>query len=82
VDQIKAPLLILAGGNDPRCPRTEAEQVASAVKKRGGVVDLKIYENEGHGFAKLENQIDSITRISEFLKKYVPPEKCGCNLYE
>jgi dipeptidyl aminopeptidase/acylaminoacyl peptidase len=82
VDQIKAPLLILAGGNDPRCPRTEAEQVASAVKKRGGVVELKVYENEGHGFAKLENQIDSITRIADFLKKYDPPEKCGCNIYE
>ena len=82
VDQIKAPLLVLAGGNDPRCPRTEAEQVASAVKKHGGVVDLKVYENEGHGFAKLENQIDAITRIADFLKKYDPPEKCGCNVYE
>ena len=82
VDQIKAPVLLLAGGNDPRCPRTEAEQVASAIKKRGGVVELKVYENEGHGFAKIENQIDAYTRIADFLKKYVPPEKCGCNLYE
>jgi dipeptidyl aminopeptidase/acylaminoacyl peptidase len=82
VDQIKAPLLLLAGGNDPRCPKTEAEQVASAIKKRGGVVELKVYENEGHGFAKIENQIDAYTRVAEFLKKYVPPEKCGCNIYE
>jgi dipeptidyl aminopeptidase/acylaminoacyl peptidase len=82
VDQIKAPLLLLAGGHDPRCPRTEAEQVASAVKKRGGVVELKVYENEGHGFANIENQIDSYTRIADFLKKYVPPEKCGCNVYD
>ncbi|HEX4603857.1 MAG TPA: S9 family peptidase, partial [Candidatus Angelobacter sp.] len=81
-DQIKAPLLLLAGGNDPRCPKTEAEQVAQAVKKRGGVVELKVYENEGHGFTKLENQIDAYTRIAEFLKKYVPPEKCGCNINE
>lgn len=80
VDQIKAPLLLLAGGNDPRCPYTEAEQVASAVKKRGGVVELKVYGNEGHGFAKIENQIDAITRVAEFLKKYAPPEKCGCNV--
>lgn len=80
VDQIKAPLLLLAGGNDPRCPKTEAEQVAQAIKKRGGTVELKVYENEGHGFTKIENQIDSYTRIAEFLKKYVPPEKCGCNL--
>jgi dipeptidyl aminopeptidase/acylaminoacyl peptidase len=82
VDQIKAPLLLLAGGNDPRCPHTEAEQVAAAIKKRNGVVELKVYENEGHGFAKIENQIDAITRIADFLKKYVPPEKCGCNINE
>jgi dipeptidyl aminopeptidase/acylaminoacyl peptidase len=80
IDQIKAPLLLLAGGNDPRCPRTEAEQVASAIKKRNGVAELKVYENEGHGFAKLENQIDSYTRIAEFLKKYAEPAKCGCNI--
>jgi len=80
VDQIKAPLLLLAGGNDPRCPKTEAEQVVQAVKKRGGVVELKVYENEGHGFAKIENQIDAFTRVAEFLKKYATPAKCGCNL--
>jgi dipeptidyl aminopeptidase/acylaminoacyl peptidase len=80
VDQIKAPLLLLAGGNDPRCPKTEAEQVVQAVKKRGGAVELKVYENEGHGFAKVENQIDAFTRIAEFLKKYAEPAKCGCNV--
>jgi len=80
VDQIKAPLLLMAGGNDPRCPKTETEQVVQAIKKRGGVVEVKIYENEGHGFAKIENQIDAFTRIGEFLKKYAEPAKCGCNV--
>ena len=80
VDRIKAPLLLLAGGNDPRCPRTEAEQVASAIKKRKGVVELKVYENEGHGFAKVENQIDAYTRVADFLKKNAEPAKCGCNV--
>ena len=80
VDQIKAPILLLAGGNDPRCPHTEAEQVASAIKKHNGVVELKVYKNEGHGFAKVENQIDAYTRVASFLKKYVPPEDCGCKV--
>ena len=80
VGQIKAPLLLLAGGNDPRCPHTEAEQVAAAIKKRNGVVEIKVYENEGHGFAKIENQIDAYTRVADFLKKYVEPAKCGCNV--
>lgn len=82
VDQIKAPLLLLAGGHDPRCPKTEAEQVASAIKKRNGVAELKVYENEGHGFAKVENQIDAYTRVADFLKKYATPAKCGCNIYD
>ena len=80
VDRIKAPLLLLAGGNDPRCPKEEAQQVADAVARRGGVAELKIYDNEGHGFARVPNQIDAYTRVGEFLKKYVKPAHCGCTL--
>jgi dipeptidyl aminopeptidase/acylaminoacyl peptidase len=80
VDQIKAPLLLLAGGNDPRCPKEEAQQVVEAVKKRGGVAEYKVYENEGHGFSRLENQIDAYQRVADFLKARVPPADCGCSL--
>jgi dipeptidyl aminopeptidase/acylaminoacyl peptidase len=80
VDRIKAPLLLLAGGHDPRCPKEESEQVAEAIQKRGGVVDLKVYENEGHGFARIENQIDAYKRVADFLKKHVPPADCNCTL--
>jgi dipeptidyl aminopeptidase/acylaminoacyl peptidase len=82
VDQIKAPLYLLAGGNDPRCPKTESQQVVDAIKKRGGVVEYKVYENEGHGFAKVENQIDAYKRVADFLKAHVPPADCGCSLNE
>jgi dipeptidyl aminopeptidase/acylaminoacyl peptidase len=82
VDQIKAPLLLLAGGNDPRCPKEEAQQAVDAVKKRGGVVEYKVYENEGHRFARVENQIDAYRRVSDFLKARVPPANCGCSLNE
>jgi len=56
------------------------EQVADVIKKRGGIVEFKIYENEGHGFARVENQIDAYTRVAEFLKKHVPAPPCGCTL--
>jgi dipeptidyl aminopeptidase/acylaminoacyl peptidase len=82
VDQIKAPLYLLAGGNDPRCPKEEAQQVVDAVKKRGGVVEYKVYENEGHGFARVENQIDAYKRVADFLKAHVPPADCGCSVNE
>jgi dipeptidyl aminopeptidase/acylaminoacyl peptidase len=80
VDKIKAPLMLLAGGNDPRCPKEETMQVVEAVKKNGGVVDHKVYENEGHGFARVENQIDAYKRASDFLKAHVPPADCSCDL--
>jgi dipeptidyl aminopeptidase/acylaminoacyl peptidase len=45
-------------------------------------VELKIYENEGHGFARVENQIDAYKRVSDFLKAHVPPADCGCTIKE
>jgi dipeptidyl aminopeptidase/acylaminoacyl peptidase len=80
VDRITAPLLLLAGGNDPRCPKEETQQVVDAVKKRGGTAEAKIYENEGHGFARVENQIDAYQRVAGFLKAHVVPADCGCSL--
>jgi dipeptidyl aminopeptidase/acylaminoacyl peptidase len=76
VDRIKAPLILIAGGNDPRCPHTEAQQVADAIKKRGGTVQLKIYEDEGHAFGRWENVIDHYKRVGDFLKVQVPSPGC------
>jgi len=80
IDQIKAPLLLLAGGHDPRCPKSETQQVVDAIKKRGGTVDYKIYDNEGHGFARVENQIDAYQRVADFLLAHVVPADCSCSL--
>jgi dipeptidyl aminopeptidase/acylaminoacyl peptidase len=82
IDQVKAPLLLLAGGHDPRCPKSESQQVVDAIKKRGGTVDYKVYENEGHGFARVENQIDAYKRVADFLLAHVVPADCSCSLTE
>jgi len=82
VDKIRAPLILIAGENDPRCPKTEAEQVAEAIKKRGGTVQLKVYADEGHAFGKWEDVIDHFKRVSDFLKVQVPSPGCGCELTE
>ena len=74
--------LIASGGNDVRDPRGESEQVAAAIKKNGGFVQIKIYENEGHQFSRIENQIDAYRRVSDFLKVRVPSPGCGCSIYE
>ncbi len=82
IDQIKAPLILLAGGNDPSCPKSEAQQVVDAIKKRGGTVDFKVYENEGHGFARVENQVDAYKRVADFLLAHVVPADCACTVTE
>jgi len=82
VDQVKAPLLLLAGRNDPRCPKSEAQQVVDAIKKRGGNAEIKIYENEGHLLSRVENQIDAYKRVANFLLAHVVPADCSCSLNE
>lgn len=80
VDKIQAPLLLLAGGNDPRCPKSEALQVVDAIKKRGGKAEIKIYENEGHLLSRVEDQIGAYKRVANFLLAHVVPADCSCSL--
>ena len=67
----KAPLLVLQGDNDIRVPKEEAEQVVQTLKAAGKTVDAHYYPNEGHGFAKRENQIDAIQRTIEWFDRYL-----------
>lgn len=67
----KVPLLVLQGDNDPRVPKEEAQQVVDILKKEGRVVDVHYYSNEGHGFVKRENLIDSIRRTIGWFDQYL-----------
>ena len=72
VDRIVVPLLVAHGSNDPRVPIVEAEQIVEALRRRGVPVEFLRYGNEGHGFTRLENQIDSYGRALEFFSRYAP----------
>jgi dipeptidyl aminopeptidase/acylaminoacyl peptidase len=67
----KTPLLVLQGENDIRVPKEEAEQVVSILKNAGKTVDVHYYPNEGHGFVKRENQIDTIRRMLDWFDRYL-----------
>lgn len=71
ISQIEAPLFVLHGANDPRVPLTEAEQIAEGARKQGVPVELLVFEDEGHGISKLDNQIDAYTQVVEFLDRHV-----------
>ena len=56
ISEIKAPLFVVQGANDPRVPKSEADQIVKALRDRGQTVWYLVGENEGHGFGKKENQ--------------------------
>lgn len=67
VDAIRAPLFVIHGRNDPRVPVTEAEQLVENLKRRGVRCELCVYDDEGHGLARLDNQLDAYPRAIAFL---------------
>lgn len=70
-DEIKCPMMIAHGLNDPRVPVGEAMQLAVALQKRGDDPELLFFPDEGHGFAKLENRIIFNERMVKFLDKHI-----------
>lgn len=71
VHRITAPLMVIHGANDPRVPVSEAEQIVSSLKNRNVPVEYLRYDNEGHGLAKRENQLDCYPKVVKFLKKHL-----------
>jgi len=66
-NQIKRPLLIGQGANDPRVNQKESEQIVEAIEKNKGKVTYVLYSDEGHGFARPENRVDFNARAESFL---------------
>lgn len=66
-EQIKRPLLIVQGANDPRVKQAEADQIVVALRDRGHDVSYLLAEDEGHGFAKPVNRMAMYAEIERFL---------------
>jgi dipeptidyl aminopeptidase/acylaminoacyl peptidase len=71
IENIDAPLVVLHGANDPRVPVGEAEQIAETAAEQGVPVEKLIFDDEGHGFTKLENRIEAYTTVAEFFDEHV-----------
>ncbi len=74
-DQIKSPLMVLQGANDPRVLQVESDEIVEAIRMRGGVVEYVIFDDEGHGFRKKANRITAYRAIREFLDEYLKGER-------
>ena len=67
VDQIKIPILIAQGANDPRVKTAESEQIVEAMKEKGLEYEYMVFPDEGHGFAKPENRLKFYAAAEKFL---------------
>ncbi|HXW99651.1 MAG TPA: S9 family peptidase [Candidatus Acidoferrales bacterium] len=70
-DQIKVPLLIGQGANDPRVNKAESDQIVAAMRKNNKPVEYYVFPDEGHGFARPENRTAFNAASEEFLAKYL-----------
>lgn len=68
-DQIRVPLFIAQGANDPRVNKAESDQMVEALRARGVEVEYMVKDNEGHGFHNQENRFDFYRAMERFLAK-------------
>ena len=71
VDQIRAPLMVIQGANDPRVPQVESDQMVAQLRARNHPVEYLLFPDEGHGIVKLENRIKAYTAIAELLDQHL-----------
>ena len=70
-EKIVKPLIVLQGANDPRVIKPESDEIVDSIKKRNGVVEYVLFDNEGHGFTKKANEIRAYKSILDFLDRYL-----------
>jgi dipeptidyl aminopeptidase/acylaminoacyl peptidase len=71
VGEVRSPVLLFHGKEDKAVPWQQSEEFAEAVRRGGGVAELVLYDDEGHGFRKEKNRRDQQEKMEAFLEKYV-----------
>lgn len=71
VQNVRAPVMVLHGANDPRDPVAESDQFVQAIRTKGGTVEYLRFPDEGHGIRKLSNRIIAYRRIADFLERHL-----------
>ncbi len=71
IDNIKIPILIAQGANDPRVKKAESDQIVESMKEKGLDVEYLLFDDEGHGFAKPENRLKFYEASELFLHKHL-----------
>jgi dipeptidyl aminopeptidase/acylaminoacyl peptidase len=70
-DKINRPLMVLQGANDPRVIKAESDDIVAAVQKNNVPVEYVVFDDEGHGFTKKDNQIEAWGKVLAFLDTHL-----------
>ncbi len=73
-ENIKNPIMVLQGANDPRVLQIESDEIVELVKKNNVPLEYIVFPDDGHGFRKKENEIEGYGKILVFLNKYLKEE--------
>jgi len=68
---IKAPLFVIQGANDPRVKKAESDQIVVALRDLGRTVEYMVAPDEGHGFAGRTNRLAAFTALEKFLSEHI-----------
>ena len=74
-DKVVNPVMVLQGANDPRVLQIESDEIVEELIKNDIPVEYVVFEDEGHGFRKKENQIEGYRKIESFLDLYLKNQK-------
>jgi dipeptidyl aminopeptidase/acylaminoacyl peptidase len=74
-ENIKIPLLLAQGANDPRVKKAESEQIVEAMKKNNIAYEYLLFPDEGHGFARPENRLKFYRAAEQFLARHIGKHK-------
>ena len=69
--QVKSPVLVVQGANDPRVLQVESDEMVEAIRKGGTHVEYLLFDDEGHGFSKKANRIEASNKYLTFLDEYL-----------
>jgi dipeptidyl aminopeptidase/acylaminoacyl peptidase len=73
MNDLKAPMLVIQGANDPRVIEAESRLVVESLREGGKEVEYIVFENEGHDVIKFENKVRCYNAITDFFKKHLKP---------
>ncbi|MEL6863139.1 MAG: S9 family peptidase [Bacteroidota bacterium] len=74
-DKVVKPVMVLQGAQDPRVLQVESDEMVAAIKENNVPVEYVLFEDEGHGFVKKENQIEANGKILAFLDKHLKQDE-------